>query len=251
MMDLLQALILIAAGLAAGFINTVAGGGSLLTLPIMIFMGLPPAVANGTNRIAILIQNIFGVAGFKSKGVSAWPYSFWLGISAFLGAIIGAKISVEISGQLFNRILSIVMLMVMVITVFNPLKKAKYDTERMDRKHTAIGVFVFFFIGIYGGFIQAGVGFLIIAALSVINHMWLVKVNSAKVMVVLIYTIASVAVFFIEDKINWLWGLTLALGNSTGAWIASRWQVDKGEVWVRRILIVMVVALSIKLWFFS
>ena len=220
-------------------------------MPVLIFLGLPPAVANGTNRIAIFFQNISGVLGFKSKGISAFPYSLWLGLSALIGAVIGAKIAVEIRGELFNKILAIVMIVVIIITVFNPINKKSVLQERLNTKFSFIGIIVFFFIGIYGGFIQAGVGFLIIAALSLINHFRLVKANSAKVFVILIYTVAALVVFIIEDKINWLLGLTLAVGNSTGAWIASRWSVDKGDKWIRMFLIVTVTILAIKLWFFS
>ena len=216
----------------------------------MIFMGLPPVVANGTNRIALFVQNIFATAGFRSKGVSAWPYSGYLSVSALIGAILGAQISVEISGQLFNRILAIVMIGVMLITIFNPLKSNAFKNEQLDTKHQIIGVISFFFVGIYGGFIQAGVGFIIIAVLSLVNKMNLVKVNSAKVFIVLIYTSSAIVIFALNGKINWYWGLTLAIGNSIGGWVGSRWQVEKGEKWVKRILLIMVIAMSLKLWFF-
>lgn len=250
-LELHQAALLILTGLVAGFLNTVAGGGSLLTVPVMIFMGLPPAVANGTNRIAVVIQNIFATAGFRSKGISGWPYSFYLGLSALVGAIVGAQISVEISGALFNRILSIVMIAVVFYTIFSPFKGREFQAERLDAKHTVIGVIVFLFVGFYGGFIQAGVGFLFIAALSLINHINLVKINSIKVFVILMYTSVAIIVFALNDKLNWWWGLTLAVGNGTGGWIGSRWQVDKGEKWVRRILFVAVIGLAIKLWFYG
>ena len=250
-MELYQALILIAVGLFAGFVNTVAGGGSLLTLPVMIFMGLPPIVANATNRLALLFQNISAVAGFRSKGISTWPYNLYLSITAVIGAMIGAKISVELDPLLFSRILSVIMVAVIGFMVFNPLKKKTFEAEKMDRKHQIIGVILFFGVGLYGGFIQAGVGFIVIAVLSMVNNMRLVRANSAKVFVILFYTIAALGVFIYEGVINWQWGLTLAVGNTAGGWIGSRWQVEKGEVWIRRILMVMVVMLAIKLWFFG
>ena len=250
-MDFLQMVILVLAGLAAGFINTVAGGGSLLTLPVLIFMGLPPAVANGTNRIAIFLQNIMGVAGFKSKGIFVFPYSLWVGISALLGAILGAHFSVQIRGELFNQILAVIMVAVVLITIFNPIKNPNASIERWSTKHQWIGIITFFFIGIYGGFIQAGVGFLIMGALTFIHKISLVKANSIKVFVVLTYTISALAVFIIEGSINWLYGLTLAVGNMTGAWIASRWSVRKGDKWIRWFMILMVTAMAIKLWISS
>jgi len=250
-MELTDALIVIVAGIAAGFLNVVAGGGSLITLPLLIFMGLPSAVANATNRIAIVGQNIFAVAGFKSKGVSTYPYSLYLGISALLGAIVGARIAVDMDDRLFNRILSIIMVLVAISIVVRPLKGQKNEEERMDKKHQIVGILSFFGVGIYGGFIQAGVGFIMIALLTSINRLSLVKTNSAKVFVALTYTLSALAVFIIEGVLNWAFGLTLAIGTAIGGWIGSRWSVAKGDVWIRRVLIVTIIGLSIKLWFFS
>lgn len=250
-MEWTDVLIVIAAGFGAGFINTVAGGGSLITLPVLIFLGLPPAVANASNRVAIFAQNIFGVLGFRSKGVSAFPFSIWLSISALLGAILGAELAIDIDGDIFNKILAVVMIVVVFFTIFNPNTKPDEVLERTGKKHTLISVSLFFLVGVWGGFIQAGVGFLIIAVLTSVNRFSLVKSNSIKVFVVLVYTVAALAVFIIEGKINWLFGLVLAVGNSAGGWVASRWSVEKGDKWVRIFLVVTVVALAIRLWFFG
>ncbi len=247
--ELIDILIILGAGLFAGFLNTVAGGGSLLTVPILIFMGLSPNIANATNRVAIFSQNIFSVAGFRSKGVSVFPYAFWLSLTALFGAILGAQIAVDIDGAVFNRILAVVMLLVLFLTIFRPGYSAE-AIERLTRKHQVLGAIVFFFIGIYGGFIQAGVGFLIITAITSINGLSLAKTNSIKVFVILVYTFAALAVFIYEDQVYWTIGITLAIGNSVGGWIASRWSADKGDKWIRIILIVAVSAMAIKLWFF-
>ena len=246
----MELLYLIFIGFITGTINTLAGGGSLLTLPILIFLGLPPTVANGTNRIAILIQNIFGNAGYKSKGVSAYPYSLYLGISALLGAIIGAQIAIDIKGALFNKILAVVMLLVVVFIVAKP-KKLKNLPERLTGKYLWLGIIVFFFIGIYGGFIQAGTGFLILMALTSINRFSLIKSNAAKTLVVLIYSISALTIFAYYDKVNWQYGLSLALGGAIGAWLASRWSVKKGDNLIKIFLIIIVIIMAVKLWFFD
>ncbi len=235
-------------GLLAGVINTMAGGGSLLSMPLLIFMGLPPNVANATNRLAIFSQNVFGVAGFKSKGVSDFRYGSLLSISAIAGALIGARIAVDINGALFNKILAVVMVTVVIMTVTGSMKPKGIKEEDTSRRAKAIGFITFFFIGIYGGFIQAGVGFLIIAALTSINGFNLVKVNSIKMFVILLYTIGALGVFIYEGKLNWTYGVVLAIGNSTGAWFASRWSVDKGEKAVKIFLLIAVIGLAIKLW---
>ena len=250
-MQIYEYALVMAVGLAAGFLNVVAGGGSLISLPILIFLGLPAGVANATNRIALFFQNIFAVAGFRSKGVSPFPYGMYLAVSAFVGAIVGALISVELDDKLFNRIIAIVMVMVIFLTVFSPNKSNDSGEERMGFKHKLIGTIVFFFVGIYGGFIQAGVGFLIMAALTNINHISLVKTNAIKVFVVLVYTLSALGIFIWKGMINWEYGITLAVGNSTGAWIASRWSVKAGDIWIKRFLIVAVIGLAIKLWFYS
>ena len=105
MEDIYQAIILIVIGFLAGVINTLAGGGSLFTLPVLIFLGLPPNIANGTNRIAIVMQSLTGTLGYKSKGVSSFPFNIYLGISASIGALIGAQVAIDLDGKLFNKIL--------------------------------------------------------------------------------------------------------------------------------------------------
>ena len=137
----------------------------------------------------------------------------------------------------------------MAISIFKP-KIVSESSELLSKKNTWTSIIIFFFLGIYGGFIQAGIGFLIIAALTSVHGFNMSKTNSIKVFVILCYTAAAVIVFYLEDKIRWEYGLTLAIGNSVGAWVGSRWSVGKSDRLIRMILLVMVVALSIKLWFF-
>lgn len=250
-MTLINFLLLILGGFIAGCINVLAGGGSLLTLPLLIFMGLPTSVANATNRVAIFSQNIFAVAGFKSKGVSAYPYSLYLGLSAAAGAAIGASISVDLDDALFNRIIAVVMVLVILLTVLKPKNKSINQHEKMSRKAQVIGIVSFFFVGIYGGFIQAGIGFVMIAVLTNVNGFSLVKTNSAKVFIALVYTSAALAVFIYNDIIDWQYGIVLAAGNSLGGWVTSRWSVKKGDKWIRWFLIITVTTMAIKLWFYS
>jgi uncharacterized membrane protein YfcA len=247
----LELILLAFIGLVTGVINTLAGGGSLLTLPMLIFLGLPPSVANGTNRIAILIQSIVTNAGFRSKGINTYPFSIYFGISATLGAILGAQLAVEIDGALFNKILAIIMVIVVAYLVLNRKAKLEDLIERVSGKHLWTSIILFFFVGIYGGFIQAGVGFLMLLVLSGVNRFSLVKSNALKIVVTGIYTVFAVIIFLINDKINWEYGLILAFGNAVGGWFASRWSVSKGDGLVKIFLVIMVIIMAIKLWFFT
>lgn len=247
----IELILLALVGFVAGVINIMAGGGSLLTLPMLIFLGLPPSIANGTNRVAILIQNVFSITGFRSKGINPFPYSIYFGLSATVGAIIGAQIAIDMPGDLFNKILAIIMVVVVTYLVINRKASTQDLVERITGKHLWISIILFFFIGIYGGFIQAGVGFLILLILSGVNRFSLVKSNAIKVVVAFIYTIAALAVFVMNDQVNWKYGLVLSIGNAAGGWFSSRWSVNKGDGMVKIFLVIMVSAMAIKLWFFT
>lgn len=240
--------LILGTGVFAGFLNTVAGGGSLLTLPVLIFLGLPSATANGTNRIAVFVQNASGIMGFRRKGVSDFGYSALLTLPALVGAWIGAQIAVEMNDVIFKRILSGIMIAVLFATLFSPTKKLQGGTEHLSLFRKIIGMIVFFFIGIYGGFIQAGVGFIVIAALTLTNGFDLVRTNAIKVFVIFFYTIIALIVFIKSGNVNWYLGLTLAVGNATGAWIGSQWAVAKGDKWIRVVLVVTVLAFAIRLF---
>jgi len=241
----------VALGAFTGFLNTVAGGGSLISMPVLIFMGLPGTVANGTNRVATLAQNIFAVGGFHSKGIKLpFPYTYYLSAVSLAGGLIGAWLATDISDALFKRILALVMVAVVASIVFNRQSSIKGDGEKMSAPRQVWGTILFFLLGIYGGFLQAGIGFLVIALLTHVNHFNLIKVNYIKVFAAILYTGAAVFVFALSGKIIWAIGVTLAIGQGIGAWYASRWSVEAGEKWIKRVLVVSVVVMAVKLWFF-
>lgn len=244
-----ESLLLIFVGFIAGIINVLAGGGSLLSLPVLIFLGIPPTTANGTNRIAIIIQNIFAVRGFQSRGIHTFPFSIYLAIPATLGALVGALIGVKIEGELFNKILGVIMVVIVGYMLFKPKDTAMQSVEKTRGRPLWISMFVFFIIGLYGGLIHVGVGFMILVSLSSINRISLVKSNAIKVFVALVYTLVALAIFAYNDRVNWMYGLILSLGNASGAWVASRWSVNKGDGFIKKILIVMVLVMATNLWF--
>ena len=241
-------LILFLAGLASGSINTIAGGGSLLTLPILIFMGLPPTVANGTNRVQLIFAQLFAVYGFKSKGIYNYKFSLWLSASAVIGSLVGAKIAIELPEEFFKKILSVVMILVMINMIFKKKEKEKEKSNQIKKQN--LSFFLFFFIGMYGGFIHAGVGFLMILILSGVNGLGIVKANSVKVFVALLFTICAFGIFIFENKVEWMYGINLAIGSSIGGWITSRWSFNKSEKIMRYILCVIIFFLAIRLWIF-
>ena len=244
---IIKLVLIFLAGIVAAFINVNAGGGSLLTLPALIFLGLPPVVANGTNRIAILVGAISATRNFKNKGVFDWKFGLGLAVPALIGTTIGSSIAVTIPDKMFNAILSCVMILVVIAIIVNPQKRMKGAIEALTRTRKIVAGIVFFFVGFYGGFIQAGVGFLIMATLALITGLSLVRINALKVFVVLIYTIFSLVVFVLNGKVNLPMGLALSAGHAIGAHLGASFAVKKGDKWIRGILVIAVIAMALKL----
>tara|TARA_B100001093_G_scaffold373487_1_gene358464 strand:+ start:122 stop:886 length:765 start_codon:yes stop_codon:yes gene_type:complete len=241
---------LIVLGFFVSIINTMAGGASIITLPILIFLGLPSNVANGTNRIGLMMTAFSANMGFKSKGISTFPFSAYTGAFALIGSVIGAHIAVEINDELFNRILSIIMITVILIILFKPKISYKNFSERLTGKHLKLSCFVFFFIGLYGGFINAGIGFVIMLFLHFYNRLNLIKVNATKVVIVLVYTIGAFLTFFFNGLVDLPYGMCLGIGTLIGGWNASRFSVEKGEGIIKIFLVISALIIAVKLWFF-
>lgn len=237
---------LLAVGFISGFLNIVAGGGSLLTLPLLIFIGLPPTIANATNRVGILMQNVTAISAFRRQGHFPWQMALLCSAPALLGSWLGAVWAVDIDERFFQRLLGIIMLGVLIITLIDPMKHRRAELMVMTPLRTTALLVAFFFIGIYGGFVQAGVGFLILPVLLMMGFD-LVRTNAIKIIVILLFTLPAVAVFIWHDLINWPLGLALGLGNAGGGWVASHMSVKKGHAWLKKVVSLVIIAFAIKL----
>ncbi|MDF1743353.1 MAG: sulfite exporter TauE/SafE family protein [Gimesia sp.] len=262
-MEWWQNLLLAGVGCIAGILNVLAGGGSLLVMPIMVFLGLDGAVANGTARVAIFGQNVTAIVGFRNKGFSDFRLSLSLALCALPGTLLGAFLGSKLNNIWFNRVLAVVMLSVLITMILGRRKKKKPEveqkkpiTEQNDSDleasgvripHTVTGHLLMVLAGFYGGFIQAGVGFILIAIMHGVMKIDLVRTNMHKVFIVAIYTIAAIGIFAWQGRIYWTTGLILMVGMSIGGWIGSHLAVKKGEPFIRAVLYIAIVCLSIKL----
>ena len=239
-------IIVIAVGIVAGIINTMAAGGSILTLPVLMALGLPPNMANGTNRIAILLQNVVGVGRFHKEKVMDFPSGFRVGIPAAAGAIAGAFIAVNLNDEVMNLAIAGVMIVVFFLILLKP--------NRWINSHEAhppipywLQVIVYFFVGIYGGFIQAGVGFFLLTSLVLASGYELLKANALKIFVILLYTPLALVIFFMHGDVNLWMGLVLAVGNMIGAVIGTKIAVKGGAVLIRYFVLVAILGAAVKL----
>jgi len=242
--------LLFVVGIAAGILNVLAGGGSLLTLPLLIFMGLGSTVANGTNRIAIFCQDFFAVLGFKKRGFLPVDLVLLCTPPALIGSWFGASLAVNMDDALFNRILAGIMIGVLIFTAVDPMKRMRRQDIRFSTLRKIVLAVSFFFVGVYGGFVQAGVGFIIIAVLLA-HGMDLVRINAVKVFVIFVYTGVALAVFIYHGEVNFLLGLSLAAGNAVGGALGPKLAVAKGHDWIKKMVNVTVLVFALKLLFFS
>jgi len=225
-------------------VNTLAGGGSLLTLPALIFLGLPSPVANGTNRVAVLMQNAVSTFRFRRKGKLDIRGSAPAVISAIAGAVIGAFIAAELPEEVFDIALALVLVLV-VLTLF--IRKPVPGDDAFRARSVWLQIPVFFVIGIYGGFIQAGVGFLLITGITWLLGIDLVRTNATKVLIILVYSVFALGVFTLYGQVVWLLGLILGVGNMAGAWIGVRFAVKRGAKAVRWVIVAAVAASALRL----
>jgi uncharacterized membrane protein YfcA len=246
-MSVFDFVLLIASGLAAGFINAVSGGGAMLTVPALIFIGLPPGIANGTNRVAVTIQNVAALAAYQRLGVANHRLAFSLALPATLGSLVGALISIRLDDAQFRTILGIVMLLLIGPVLLEPRLNARAAAQPPPLKEGWMLWLVFFALGIYGGLLQIGVGIFILVALSAFGRLDLVLANSVKVTIVLCLTTLALFVFIVDGKVAWGVGLLLAVSNAAGAWLGAHWGVKKGAYWIRVVLIITTVAMSLQL----
>lgn len=236
--------LLVLAGLVAGVINTLAGGGSLLTLPLMLWIGLPAPVANASNRISLILQNASGVTNFQRNGRLHWPTAALLSACAVPTALVGAWLAVDIDERLFRRILVAVLVVTVVVVARGRANGGGDLEEPVHRGRLALG---FAMAGFYAGFIQAGLGFALLALLHGLGKLDMVRSNAIKVSVVLACQLAALAVFSLNDTIDWAAGLALALGSVTGAALAVRLQIRRGSAWVRRVVVALLAAFALAL----
>ncbi|MEM8561054.1 MAG: sulfite exporter TauE/SafE family protein [Pseudomonadota bacterium] len=246
---LLEASLLTLVGVLAGFLNVMAGGGSLLTVPVLVFMGLPGPVANGTNRIAILAQNLVAIVTFLRMGFSQFRLSLTLAACAVPGALAGAFIGTELDGVWFNRILAIIMVAVMIVMHLDKGAAAAREDHQPSKAQLVRGHLLMVGAGFWGGFIQIGVGFILMPILNKAMGLDLVRTNMHKVFIIAVYTIVALGVFASQVQILWMVGLALALGNAVGGYLGARFTVTKGEKLIKLVLNLVLIAFIIKLLF--
>ena len=233
-------------GVFAGAVNTVAGGGSLLTIPALIFLGLPPAMANATNRVGVFLQSVVAAIQFHREGKLPLARSWGILAAACIGAAAGAFLAVQIEPAMFRRVIGVAMLVMLAVLLIQPKRWLK-EGLRQRAVPLALELAAFVLIGAYGGFLQAGVGLFLLAALVLLSGHDLLDANGIKSLLVAAFTVPAMMIYLAHGLVDWAPGLALAVGSMAGAWLGTKLAVGYGPRLIRVVLILVVTASSIRL----
>ncbi|MBU0488075.1 MAG: sulfite exporter TauE/SafE family protein [Bacteroidetes bacterium] len=239
-------LILVLSGIVVGFINTLAGSGTIISITVLTMLGMPVAMANGTHRIAVLMQNLVAVGSAHKHKVLDWKKGWILAIPTTVGSVVGAYIAVEINHELFEKIIGVAMLVMMFMMFYKP-DKWLHGSKALQEKKTGIWqILLYLLIGFYGGFIHIGVGIFMLATLVLSGGYDLIRANALKNWLVLLYVPFVLVVFIISGMVNFTYGIIHGCGNMLGAWLATKYAVSWGTKFVRWVLVVVILFASSK-----
>ncbi len=247
-MGITEYLLLFGGGLLAGIMNTLAGNGSAITLSLLIFLGLPPNVANATNRIGAMVQTITAVLSVRKTPRTKFMFkeTQWFFIPSLIGSTLGAFLAVKIDPGVLEFMIGIIMLLLLA-TLLNKPKKWLKATNLGSKSKTLLNWFLIFLIGLYGGFLQMGIGIMILSVLVLLMQYSLKDGNIIKLLLAMVFLIPAFFVFLGSGEMQWKPGVALACGQAIGAVIGARYILflPKANTYVRWLLIVILSISSI------
>ena len=252
MEDLLIVVVVLAVGIGASIVNTVAGGGSYLTLPLLVFLGLDAQMANATNRLAITGQAAAATGTFRRAGMAPLRDGLGPALAALAGAVPGAWLATVTEPERFRALMGWILLGGIVLLLVKPRSPspgrwAGDERALASTRRSWVAIPLAFLFGVYGGFLGAGIGVLILLFLRPVLDLGMVQMVAVKVLMLLFLSLAATVLFVAYGQVHWQLGVPLAAGNVLGGVIGARLTLRAGEVWVRRGVAVVAAGLAVAL----
>lgn len=251
MIDWLELIALVVGGFCAGLINVIAGNGSAITLPLLMWVGLDANAANATNRVGALFQTTSAISSLpKTMRVKYMiRQSYFIIPPIIIGAIIGANLAVDIPETFMRASIGTIMIGLLITMLSNP-KKWLIPTDGMVKKKTPKIWFAYLGLGLYGGFIQMGFGIFFLSISVLMAKYALKDGNIMKLFTAFLMTIPSFFIFALSGSIDWVYGLTLAAGTASGARFGAKKVVQhpKANAITRKVLIAVILVAIVKMF---
>lgn len=249
-MDLFHIAVLVVSGILAGFINTIAGGGSILTLPALMLLGMPADIANATNRVGVFLQSAAAMHGFRQHGKLSWDALWPILIPTMVGSLIGSLVASYLSPELLKPLLLGTMITMMAIILLKPQMLPEGDSTPLTLREKPSGAVWLFVAGLYGGFVQAGVGFILIAALAGALRYDLVRANALKMTCTGVFGLVALVVFVARDQVAWVPGLIMGVSTIIGVRMSVKYAINAShstlKAWLIGMSLVVCVAALLK-----
>jgi uncharacterized membrane protein YfcA len=243
--SVIELLVLAAAGIVAGFVNTLAGAGSLLTLPALLMLGMPADVANATNRVGVFMAAAAGAQGFSESDTLDKRVALTFSVPVLLGAVAGAFLAVSLPEAVFRPVLLGMMILVAGTLVWKPNVVAPPPgTMPFSLRERPIAVPLLVLLGAYAAFLQAGMGIFSLVLISGVLRYDLVRANALKTYLVLAITVVALAIFIARGKVDWVSGLYVGVFQILGTRVAVRFSLKAKEHTLKNALLA-IVALAI------
>jgi uncharacterized membrane protein YfcA len=226
----------------AGSINTLAGNGSVITLSLLTdSVGLPPNVANGTNRIGLLLQSAGSSKGFAQNASANFNGATHIIVLMIIGAIAGVIVATQVSNEQFMFVFKYLMVGMLILVLVKPERWIKESTVKTLPKWQSYPIFLV--LGFYGGFIQMGMGIFFVAVLVLMSGYNIIAANAIKTVVVMIYTVIVLAIFAYKGLVDWQTGFILAIGQTFGGYLTALYapRFPNINIWAYRLLIAIIV----------
>lgn len=232
-------------GVFASFLGVMVGSTSLISIPALIALGLPPHVSVATNRLGSLGMLIAGAVKYGKAKKIRWEYCLPLCVLAVIGSYIGSTLLVDAN----ERILEYIIVAVMLVMIPIMLIKKHVGTERRESSQTKrnIGYFLFFLCEIWAGFIGAGAGTVIMFIYMTLFGFTMLEATATHKIPTIVMAVTALIVFGMNGLINYTVGIVLFCGMVTGGYIGSHVGLKKGNAWVKTLFMITIVALAIKM----
>ncbi|MDX1693552.1 MAG: sulfite exporter TauE/SafE family protein [Ketobacteraceae bacterium] len=235
----LEFIALVVSGIVAGFVNTLAGGGSIFTLPALMLLGMPADVANGTNRVGVFLQSVAAVRGFSRHGKLDTQAIIPILIPTVIGSLAGSLVASFLPVDILKPVLIFTMIAMTLVIMVKPGSIPLEGEQPLTLRECPAGVVWLFVAGLYGGFVQAGVGFILLAALAGVLRFDLVRANALKMVCTLVFGSVALAVFVVRDQVLWIPGLIMGAATIIGVQLSVRFAISARQKTLKWFLLTM------------
>lgn len=235
-------------GIIASFIGAMVGGGGLISIPFLMFLGLPPQVAIATNKFGAVGLSIGAITKFWSEKKILWKYAIPFSFLAIVGGLIGAKILLDINKELLSKMVGMFLLLLLPFIFIK--KDIGVKRKKTSRLQKTIGIFCYFLLMIFGGFFGGGAGTLIFYTLMFFFGFTIIRANATDIIPWFVLSLSSLIIFMINGIVSYYIGISLFLGMLVGGYLGAHTAIKKGNRWVKIVFAIVVIISSIKILFF-